>query len=113
MAIYMDHAATTPITDPVLAEFNKQLKQLGNPSSLHAYGRETRRALEESREKIANFLKCQPSEIIFTASGTEADNLAIKGLFGALKEKSSWFLVSNTMRSWIQLSGWLKKKVPS
>ena len=81
MAIYMDHAATTPITDPVLAEFNKQLKQLGNPSSLHAYGRDTRRALEEAREKIANFLRCQPSEIIFTASGTEADNLAIKGLF--------------------------------
>ena len=87
MAIYMDHAATSPITDPVLAEFNKQLKQLGNPSSLHAYGRETRRALEESREKIANFLKCQPSEIIFTASGTEADNLAIKGLFWSVKRK--------------------------
>ena len=87
MAIYMDHAATSPITDSVLAEFNKQLKQLGNPSSLHAYGRETRRALEESREKIANFLHCQPSEIIFTASGTEADNLAIKGLFWSTKKK--------------------------
>ena len=81
MAIYMDHAATTPITDIALAEFNKQLKAIGNPSSLHTYGRETRRALEEAREKIAAFINCQPSEIIFTASGTEADNLAIKGLF--------------------------------
>ena len=87
MAIYMDHAATSPITDSVLAEFNKQLKKLGNPSSLHAYGRETRRALEEAREKIANFLHCQPSEIIFTASGTEADNLAIKGLFWSTNKK--------------------------
>ena len=81
MAIYMDHAATTPITDIALAEFNKQLKAIGNPSSLHTYGRETRRALEEAREKIAEFINCQPSEIIFTASGTEADNLAIKGLY--------------------------------
>ena len=81
MAIYMDHAATTPITEIALAEFNKQLKEIGNPSSLHVYGRETRRALEEAREKIAAFLGCAPSEIIFTASGTEADNLAIKGLY--------------------------------
>lgn len=81
MAIYMDHAATTPITEIALAEFNKQLKEIGNPSSLHIYGRETRRALEEAREKLAKFIGCAPSEIIFTASGTEADNLAIKGLF--------------------------------
>jgi cysteine desulfurase len=81
MAIYMDHAATTPISDIALAEFNKQLQAIGNPSSLHSFGRDTRRALEEAREKLAAFVNCQPSEIIFTASGTEADNLAIKGLF--------------------------------
>lgn len=81
MAIYLDHAATTPISEVSLAEFNKQLQQIGNPSSLHNFGREQRRALEESREKIAAFIDCAPSEIIFTASGTEADNLAIKGLF--------------------------------
>lgn len=81
MAIYMDHAATTPITEIALAEFNKQLKEIGNPSSLHIYGRETRRALEEAREKLAKFIGCAPGEIIFTASGTEADNLAIKGLY--------------------------------
>jgi len=81
MAIYLDHAATTPITEIALAEFNKQLQQIGNPSSLHNYGREQRRALEEAREKIAAFIQCAPSEIIFTGSGTEADNLAIKGLF--------------------------------
>lgn len=81
MAIYLDHAATTPISEVALAEFNKHLKEIGNPSSLHVFGRETRRALEEAREKLATFLGCAPSEIIFTASGTEADNLAIKGLF--------------------------------
>ena len=81
MAIYLDHAATTPISEIALAEFHKQLKEIGNPSSLHIFGRETRRALEEAREKIASYLNCAPSEIIFTASGTEADNLAIKGLF--------------------------------
>jgi cysteine desulfurase len=81
VAIYLDHAATTPISEISLAEFNKQLSKIGNPSSLHNFGRDQRRALEEAREKIAQFLNCQPSEIIFTASGTEADNLAIKGLY--------------------------------
>jgi cysteine desulfurase len=81
MAIYLDHAATTPITEIALAEFNKQLQQIGNPSSLHNYGREQRRALEEAREKIAKYINCAPSEIIFTGSGTEADNLALKGLY--------------------------------
>ena len=81
MAIYLDHAATTPISEISLAEFNKQLLKIGNPSSLHNFGRDQRRALEEAREKIANFIGCEASEIIFTASGTEADNLAIKGLY--------------------------------
>jgi len=81
MAIYLDHAATTPISEIALAEFNRQFREIGNPSSLHIYGRETRRALEEAREKIAAFVDCAPSEIIFTASGTEDDNLANKGLF--------------------------------
>ncbi|MFM8447112.1 MAG: cysteine desulfurase family protein [Candidatus Nanopelagicaceae bacterium] len=81
MAIYLDHAATTPISEISLAEFNKQLSKIGNPSSLHNFGRDQRRALEEAREKIADFIGCEASEIIFTASGTEADNLAIKGLY--------------------------------
>ena len=81
MAIYLDHAASTPISDISLAEFNKQLQRIGNPSSLHNFGRDQRRALEEAREKIATFIDCAPSEIIFTGSGTEADNLAIKGLY--------------------------------
>ena len=86
MAIYIDHAATTPISEIALAEFNKRLKEIGNPSSLHNFGRDQRKALEEAREKIAKFINCQPSEIIFTASGTEADNLAIKGLYWKFKD---------------------------
>ena len=81
MAIYLDHASTTPISDLALAEFNRHLKQIGNPSSLHTFGRQTRRAVEEAREKLASYIGCAPGEIIFTASGTEADNMAIKGLF--------------------------------
>lgn len=81
MAIYLDHAATTPISEVALSEFNRRLKEIGNPSSLHTFGRETRRAVEEAREKLADFIGAAPSEIIFTASGTEADNLAIKGLY--------------------------------
>jgi cysteine desulfurase len=69
VAIYLNHAASTPISDISLAEFNKQLQQIGNPSSLHNFGRDRRRALEEAREKIAKFIDCAPSEIIFTGYG--------------------------------------------
>ncbi|GLW24534.1 cysteine desulfurase [Microbispora amethystogenes] len=62
-----------------------QLGQVGNPSSLHAAGRRARRVVEESRETIAGALGARPSEVVFTAGGTEADNLAIKGLFWARK----------------------------
>ncbi|GLV52318.1 cysteine desulfurase [Thermobispora bispora] len=62
-----------------------ELGQVGNPSSLHSSGRRARRVVEESRETIANALEARPSEVVFTASGTEANNLAIKGLFWARK----------------------------
>ena len=58
-----------------------QLQQLGNPSSLHTHGRATRKTLEDAREAIAKRIDCLASEVIFTASGTEANNIALKGLF--------------------------------
>ena len=79
MKVYFDNAATTPI-DPIVAELMCDLitNKFGNPSSIHSFGRETRALIERSRKKIAGFLNVSPSEIYFTAGGTEADNMALK-----------------------------------
>lgn len=83
MTAYLDHAATTPMHPSALAAMVDQLGRTGNPSSLHGAGREARRVVEESRELLAERLGARPSEVIWTAGGTEADNLAIKGLYRA------------------------------
>jgi cysteine desulfurase len=81
MSIYLDHAATTPMVDAAIKAMTEQLGKIGNPSSLHAQGRSGRKDIEEARETIAHLVDCQPSEIIFTGSGTEANNTALKGLY--------------------------------
>lgn len=81
MSVYLDHAATTPMVDAAIAAMTQQLSKLGNPSSLHTPGRAVRKDIEEAREVIARAIDCQPSEIIFTGSGTEADNTALKGFY--------------------------------
>jgi cysteine desulfurase len=81
--VYLDHAATTPMLPDALAAMTEELAQLGNPSSLHNAGRRARRVVEESRELIAEAYGARPSEVVFTSGGTEADNLAIKGLYWA------------------------------
>src|SRR3712207_3157905 len=80
---YLDHAATTPMLPEALDAYVAAPGQLGNPSSLHAAGRGSRRLVEESRERIAAVLGARPSEVIFTSGGTESDNLATKGIFWA------------------------------
>jgi cysteine desulfurase len=82
-AVYLDHAATTPMMPEAIAAMTEELGQLGNPSSLHNAGRRARRVVEESREQIAEAYGARPSEVIFTSGGTEADNLAVKGLYWA------------------------------
>ncbi len=84
--IYLDYAATTP-ADPRVIKAMKPyfFKIYGNASSLHEMGQKSRRAMDQAREKIAEFINTQPEEIIFTAGGTEADNMAIKGTFYAVK----------------------------
>ena len=79
--IYLDNAATTPISEVALQAFIEQSRQIGNASSLHTYGRTVRKDVEEAREKIAGLIGCHASEIIFTGSGTESNNLALKGAF--------------------------------
>src|SRR6202046_5053888 len=81
--VYLDHAATTAMLPEAVAAMTAELSQLGNPSSLHNWGRRARRVVEESREIIADAYGARPSEVIFTSGGTEADNLAVKGLFWA------------------------------
>ncbi|CAB4578526.1 unannotated protein [freshwater metagenome] len=84
---YLDHAATTPMLVESIAAMNAELAQVGNPSSLHASGRRARKVVEESRELIAAALGARPIEIIFTGGGTEANNLAVKGLFWSAQAK--------------------------
>ena len=81
MDIYLDHAATTPMIPEALVALTAQIQEFGNASSLHTAGRAVRKKVEEARESIATLLNCAPSEIIFTGSGTEANNLAIKGFY--------------------------------
>lgn len=77
---YLDHAATTPMFPEAAAAMSELLAVPGNPSSLHASGRTARRHVEEGREKVARFLGARPAEVVFTSGGTEADNIALKGL---------------------------------
>ena len=79
--IYLDHAATTPMVPEAVEAMTQELTRVGNASSLHASGRQSRRVVEESREAIAARVGAHPSELIFTSGGTESDNLAVKGAF--------------------------------
>jgi len=84
--VYLDHAATTPMLPAAVEAMTAHLHEVGNPSSLHASGRAARRVVEESRERIAQAVNCRPGEVVFTSGGTEADNLALKGLFWSRRD---------------------------
>lgn len=83
MTAYLDHAATTPMRPEALEALVDELASPGNASSLHTSGRRARRTVEEARERLAAALGSSPSEVVLTAGGTEADNLAVKGLYWA------------------------------
>ena len=83
---YLDYAATAPLRPQARAAMEQQWEQVGNPSSLHTAGRHARRVVEESREQIAGLIGAKPGDILFTSGGTEADNLAIKGMYWARAE---------------------------
>jgi len=94
--IYFDHAATTPISEVAISALNNQIKKLGNASSLHSAGRSVRKDLESAREEIAKAIDCAPSEVIFTATGTEANNLAIKGLYWKAAKSNRNVIITST-----------------
>jgi cysteine desulfurase len=97
--IYLDYNATTPI-DPRVAEAIQPFLVdglagiFGNPSSSHFYGQRAHQAVDESRAQLAGLLDCAPEEIVFTGSGSEADNLAIKGVAEAYRERGNQFITS-------------------
>ncbi|SNS32885.1 cysteine desulfurase [Anaerovirgula multivorans] len=95
MKVYLDYAATTPVKKDVLEEMLPYFNQhFGNPSSIHSYGRESKKAIDLARDRIANSLTAKPEEIFFTAGGSEADNWAIKGVAYALKNKGKHIITS-------------------
>ena len=109
MAIYLDHAATTPMHPAAIDAYSHQMSQIGNASSLHAQGRAVRKAVEESRELIARAAGCDASEIIFTASGTEANNLAIKGFFWSNPSKKTIVISAIEHHAVIDPVEWLRQ----
>ncbi|MFW6265008.1 MAG: cysteine desulfurase NifS [Bacillota bacterium] len=94
--VYLDHAATTPISPSVYEAMEPYLtKFYGNPSSVYTTGQEAARAVSEARESVAKILGAEEREIIFTSGGTEADNLAIKGVAFALQDKGKHIITSS------------------
>src|SRR5919199_280648 len=93
--IYLDHAATTP-TDPRVVEAMLPYfgDQYGNPSSIYSLGRMARRAIDRSRDMLAEVLGCKPNEVIFTGCGSESDNLAIKGVAFARQDEGKHLITT-------------------
>ncbi len=94
--IYLDYAATTPVDEKVYEEMLPYFKdEFGNPSSLHSFGRDARKSVEESRERVANLIGAKPGEIVFTSGGTEANNLALHGIALANKNRGGHIITSS------------------
>lgn len=93
--VYLDYAATTPCDPQVIKAMEPYFfERFGNPSSIHAFGQEAKKAVEDSRESLASFLGAEPSEIVFTSGGTESNNFAIKGAAFVLEKKGNHIITS-------------------
>jgi len=93
--VYLDYAATTPTDPKVMAAMEPYFhEKFGNASSLHAYGQEAKKALEDSREALAEFINARPEEIVFTSGGTESDNTALFGVAYAMEKKGNHIITS-------------------
>ncbi len=94
--VYLDHNATTPTHPEVVKAILPYYKEVfGNASSVHQFGQQARKAIDEAREKIANFIGASPKEIVFTSGGTEADNFALKGVAYANEKKGKHIITSS------------------
>ena len=93
--IYLDNAATTPISSEVLNEMMPYFTSMyGNPSAVHSFGREAKHALDVARERVARGIGCDPSEIYFTSGSTEANNWALYGIATANRAKGRHIITS-------------------
>jgi cysteine desulfurase len=93
--IYMDHAATTPLDPRVLERMRPYFSELfGNPSSIYGLGRKSLAALDAAHETVARLLNCRPTEIVFTGGGSEADNLAIKGVVQSPRRRGAHIITT-------------------
>jgi len=118
--IYLDYAATTPVDKRVVKAMEPFFSEkFGNTMSLHYFGQETKLALEQSRKTIADLINAEPNEIIFTASATESNNLAFKGIVFGNKSKGNHIIISSIEHScivesakWLQSQGFKVTKLP-
>src|SRR6056297_450829 len=95
MKIYLDYNATTPVDKQVAQAMQPYLSEyFGNPSSIHSYGIESKKAVENARKKVANLIHCKPHEIIFTSGGSESNNYAIKGIAYAYENRGNHIITS-------------------
>ncbi len=110
--IYLDYAATTPVDPRVLRAMEPFFtKKFGNTMSLHSFGREAKKALEEAREKVASLIKAEAKEVIFTGSATESNNLALKGIAFANRKKGKHIITSKIEHDCVLNScRWLEKQ---
>lgn len=113
MAVYFDHAATTPLNAEVRDRFVAALTTLGNPSSIHAHGQQARAVLEDARERVAQVLGCDSAEVVFTSGGTESINLALKGLYWKRQQDASrpiMLVAEGEHHATIDAAEWLQKQ---
>ena len=97
MAVFLDHAATSPLRPEALSALNQALLQLGNPSSIHSHGQATREILEQARDQIANSVGCNRSEVVFCSGGTEANNQAVKGIWWSRSSSERKLIISSPL----------------
>ncbi|PID51038.1 MAG: cysteine desulfurase, partial [Propionibacteriales bacterium] len=94
MRVYLDHAATAPLTEPARAAMIEAYAVLGNPAAAHGSGRQARAVLDDAREVVATCVGADPERVVFTSGGTEADNLAVFGGWQAYGKPGRLLLTS-------------------
>ena len=109
MSIYLDHAATTPMLPAAIEAYVDAMSVVGNPASIHSQGQNAKRMLEEAREIVAGSVGCDPIEVVFTGGGTEAINLAIKGLFWARAPRKRILLPGGEHHATMDTVEWLER----
>jgi len=109
MAVYLDHAATTPMLPGAIRAFAEAMTVVGNPASIHSQGQLKKRMLEEAREIVAAGVRCDPIEVVFTAGGTESINLGIKGLFWARAPRRRILVPGGEHHATVDTVEWLER----